>query len=152
MTSKRTERESKRSTVDHDDKSKSPIRNKRMKTMAEARKVKFHQEPGYHYRLVNDEGDRITMFLEAGYEFVEDPNSDGSDAAQQESQHGNRIRKVVNNDPLASARYGYLMRIPQEFHDEDKRLQQEQLTRDTDFRIDPKNIANADYGTNRDVK
>lgn len=29
------------------------------------------QDPNYHYRIVNDSGDRIQQFLEAGYELVD---------------------------------------------------------------------------------
>ena len=30
------------------------------------------QEPGYRYRIVNDDGDRIPMLQEQGYELVQD--------------------------------------------------------------------------------
>lgn len=149
----RKEVQARRSVADDIEKSKSPVREKRRKTLREAKALKTFHEPGYYHRYVNDVGDRIAQFLEAGYEFVEDTSLDDSgNIAHKEGQHGNRIRKVVNHGREASARYAYLMRLPQEYYDEDKRLQQEQLTRDTDYIMNPANVSQADYGINKDIK
>lgn len=74
------------------------------------------KEPGYHYRIVNDQADRIEMFKEAGYEVVE---------AKDVVIGDKRVGSASPDGSLAQVSVGkgdkaYLLRIKQEWYDEDQ--------------------------------
>lgn len=81
------------------------------------------QEAGWSYRLVNDEGDRIEIFKERGWEVVSNsdvrigdrrvavPKSEGTPAT---AHVGSGLKAVV-------------MRLPDELYIEDQRLKQEEV-------------------------
>jgi len=74
------------------------------------------KEPGYVYRVVNDVGDRINSFQEAGYEMVTDKDvSIGDRRVGRASQDGTPVSL-----PVGGGVTGYLMRQKQEFYDEDQ--------------------------------
>jgi hypothetical protein len=86
-------------------------------------RLKFKQEPGYHYHLFNDVkgGNRIAEALAAGYEFVEiDPRTEahrnqGTSRTEDASQMGAHV-----THPVGDGVTGFLMRIPEEFWNEDR--------------------------------
>ena len=81
-----------------------------------------HQIDGYHLHIFNDTPGRIDQALNVGYEFVS-PDEVGGTAVNVVSRNtdiGDKVRFMVgtaeNNEPL----YAYLMKIRQEFYDEDQ--------------------------------
>lgn len=79
--------------------------------------------PGWYVRWVNDDGRELDWRLQSDYEFVE-PQEVGL-AAEKDS----RVRRLVgvreNGDPL----YAFLMKIRQEWRDEDEREEAEAQVR-----------------------
>lgn len=81
-----------------------------------------NKEDGYHYHWFNDTQDRISRALGAGYEFVEkiDAGSIGDpDVGNKPDGLGSRVSKRITEKLTC-----YLMRIKQEFYDEDQKLKQ----------------------------
>lgn len=74
------------------------------------------KEPGYHYRIVNDEGDRIAQMQERGYEIVTDQTVKvGERRVANPTQEGSPVMASVGGGKKA-----FVMRIPDEFYQEDK--------------------------------
>ena len=74
------------------------------------------KEPGYVYRVVNDTGDRIDQLKEIVYEIVEDTNVKvGDRRVANPTKEGSPVRVSVGQGIQ-----GYVMRIKQEWYDEDK--------------------------------
>lgn len=96
------------------------------------------KEPGFHYRIVNDVGDRIDMFKEAGYEVVTHEAKIGDRRLAQPSKLGAAATTHVGNGVQ-----GVLMRIPQEWYDEDQEAKENKL-RETE---DAMSSSDADYGS-----
>lgn len=75
------------------------------------------QNDGYHYHVFNDnwhqEPGRIQRAINAGYEFVDHPESGSTRGTNQD---GSQIK-------------GVLMRIPEEFHKEDLALKEEERSK-----------------------
>lgn len=86
-------------------------------------KLKIQRQiEGYHMHIFNDGPGRIEQALDVGYEFVS-PDEIGSVATNVVSRNtdiGDKVRFLVgvgaNNEP----EYAYLMKIRQEFYDEDQ--------------------------------
>ncbi len=78
-------------------------------------RLKFSQREGYYRRVVNDVGDRIQRFLDAGYEFVYG-NETGSQqqGASDPTKMSSRVSKHVGGGVMA-----YLMEQPIEYRKED---------------------------------
>lgn len=108
-----------------------------LKTAPKRKRISFHkrkrlgidQEKGYHYRLVNNEGDRIAAFKDAGYSFVDGKVRDGQKDASDGSQFGKVACQSVGNGVMA-----YYMRIPDEYFKEDQADKQRELD-DFDKRV-----------------
>ena len=76
--------------------------------------------PGYRPYWANDEGMRITMMQQAGYEFVE-KSEVGLVNDPRETAVDNRVRRWVGKNTVGQPLYAYLMKIPLGFHEEDMR-------------------------------
>jgi hypothetical protein len=88
--------------------------------------------PGYYVRWVNDTGDRIEVFKEAGYTPVYDADGDQSDKrAQNPKQLGSVVRKHVGGGV-----YAVLMKIPLEWYQEDQALKQQRVD-EAEEAVDP---------------
>lgn len=106
---------------------RAPINGVRMRT-----KIK-NQEPGYHYRLVNDLDDRVQEMIERGYEVVSDNSvSVGDKRVANPAQEGSPVSVSVGNGVK-----GVVMRIKDEWWEEDKtahdakvRATEDQIKRD----------------------
>lgn len=70
------------------------------------------KEPGFHYCLVNE--DNVPRYESAGYEFVEHDVTVGDRKIDVATQVGGKVALPVGNGVT-----GYLMRIPQEYYDQD---------------------------------
>lgn len=79
-------------------------------------------DENYHYRLVNDEGDNLESFLDAGYEFVEDLARGGVKDAADSSQLGKYACQNVGNGVKA-----YYMRVPNEIYAKDQQEKQAEI-------------------------
>lgn len=78
------------------------------------------KEPGFHYRIVNDTGDRITQLQDAGYEFVDASTVQvGDKRINSTSPEGTHAQVSVGAGTKA-----YVMRIKQEWYDEDQASKQ----------------------------
>lgn len=99
------------------------------------------KEPGFEYRVVNDDGDRVSQFEEMGYEIVKDSNIKvGDRRIANPTKEGSPVQVSVGGGQKA-----YLMRIPKDWYDEaqaDKAKQVDDLEKG--MLQDTKN--SADYG------
>src|SRR5215469_1282652 len=81
------------------------------------------KENGWHYRIVNDTDDRILEFQEGGYEVVKDTDvSIGDKRVDKSSNLGGAKHFAVGGGQKA-----VLMRIKQEWYDEDQALKASQI-------------------------
>lgn len=78
--------------------------------------------PGHHIHWVNDEPGRIHSAEESGYQFVT-PDEVGMEQGE------TRIKRLVGKNDDGTALYAYLMKIKQEWYDEDQRELQSNVDR-----------------------
>lgn len=99
-----------------------PIRGKRESFNGTEGKLRIgHQIEGYHTHIFNDTPGRIEQALRVGYEFVT-PDEVGGTATNVVSRNtdiGDKVRFLVGTDGDAP-QYAYLMKIKQEFYEEDQ--------------------------------
>jgi hypothetical protein len=76
--------------------------------------------PGKHLHWINDSAGRIFEAEQGGYEFVT-PQEIGS------SDRETQVRKLVGRNEDGSPLYAYLMKIDQEWYEEDQQIIQNQL-------------------------
>ena len=78
------------------------------------------KEAGYNYRVINDSGDRVQEFLDAGYELV---NADsvrvGDKRVNSGAAEGSKAQLYVGQGQKA-----FVVRIRQEWYDEDQARKQ----------------------------
>jgi hypothetical protein len=81
------------------------------------------QIPGYHLHIMNDLSGRIEQALENGYDFVS-PEEVGGVETNVVSRNGDitgsRVRWTVGATEDGQPLYAYLMKIKQEWYDEDQ--------------------------------
>lgn len=81
------------------------------------------KDPGFEYRVVNDEGDRVERFREGGYEFVRtDSVKVGDNRVSVPSSEGS-VKQVSVGQGLK----GYVMRIKKDWYDEDQTSKQQRV-------------------------
>lgn len=80
------------------------------------------QIPGYHLHVLTDAGSRIQEAMDSGYEFVrpEEVGGVSENVVSRNGDLGERIRFLVNPRAQGSEQYGYLMKIRQEWYEEDQ--------------------------------
>lgn len=81
-----------------------------------------HQIDGYHLHIFNDTPGRIEQAINVGYEFVT-PDEVGGTATNVVSRNtdiGDKVRFLVGTDANNEPMYAYLMKIRQEFYEEDQ--------------------------------
>lgn len=99
------------------------------------------KEPGFEYRIVNDDGDRVSQFQERGYELVTDSSVQvGDRRIANPTQEGSAIEVSVGGGKKA-----FLMRIKKEWYDEDQAAKQEYVN-ETEAGIKREAKSIADYG------
>lgn len=97
------------------------------------------KEDGYVYRWVNDDPGRLQRYLDAGYEFVESDTGVGEDQQDHGQPVDSTVSMQVGRTRYATNGQAYLMRIRQEYYDEDQEAKREHV-RETErsmFRADP---------------
>jgi hypothetical protein len=83
----------------------------------------YGTRPGYHPVWVNE--DQVPRFLKAGYTFVD---TDGVTFGSYHIQQGNALgAKYTMN--VGAGMIAYLMEIPQEWYDEDRKQEQADVTK-----------------------
>ena len=80
------------------------------------------QIAGYHLHVFTDQGGRIQQALDNGYEFVRPDEVGGvsENVVSRNGDLGERIRYLVNPRADGTEQYGYLMKIRQEWFEEDQ--------------------------------
>jgi hypothetical protein len=82
-------------------------------------------ELNFVYRIVNDTGDRIAQFQEAGYELVDSSTHRvGDKRVSAASPEGSKAQVSVGKGDKA-----FVMRIPKEFYNEDQAAKQIEVNR-----------------------
>jgi hypothetical protein len=82
------------------------------------------KEPGYVYRIVNDEGGRIGQFLDAGYEMVDGSAvTIGDRRVNNATAEGSKAQASVSSD----GKKAFVMRIKEEYYREDQQAKQGQV-------------------------
>lgn len=98
------------------------------------------KEPGYTYRIVNDAGDRIQQFLDAGYELVEASAVQvGDRRINAATPEGSKAQVSVGKGDKA-----YVMRIRDEWYQEDQSAKQAHVN---ELEQSIKRVPGADYGS-----
>jgi len=99
-----------------------PAKKKRV-PLGTRQRLSYPKRPGYYRYVFNDVDDRIQRALDAGYEFVTEDNLTGGDPRVGDaSQMGKKVSKQVGGGAM-----GYLMEIPNEYHEEDLKAKREHL-------------------------
>lgn len=78
--------------------------------------------PGYHMHVFTDTGTRVQEALDNGYEFVRPSEIEGvsENVVSRNGDLGDRVRFLVNPRAEGSEQFGYLMKIRQEWFEEDQ--------------------------------
>ena len=86
-----------------------------------------HKIEGYHLHILNDTPGRIQAALDGGYEFVrpEELLSVKENVTSRNTDVGDKVRFLVNPSAKEGEQYGYLMKIKQEWFEEDQQALQE---------------------------
>ena len=101
------------------------------------------KEPGYVYRVVNDVGDRIQQFIEAGYELVNGNDVKvGDRRVVSASAEGSKAQVSVGN----RGEKAFVMRIKEDWYKEDQKAKAEEVTR-LEQSITKNLTGKADYGS-----
>jgi len=82
---------------------------------------------GYHLHWLNDREGRIQTAVDAGYEFVK-PAEVGNtqiNVTERGGDLGDRVRQYVGIDEAGSPLYAYLMKIREDWYEEDQASMQE---------------------------
>lgn len=86
-----------------------------------------HTIEGYHLHIFNDTPGRIQHALDGGYEFVhpEEIGSVKENVTSRNTDVGDKVRFLVNPNAADGEQYGYLMKIKQEWYEEDQLVLQD---------------------------
>jgi hypothetical protein len=89
-----------------------------------------HQIEGYHLHIFNDEPGRIDWALANDYEFVtpEEVGGTSSTVVSRNTDVGDKVRFLVGTSG-SEPQYGYLMKVKQEWFDEDQEAIQDRVDR-----------------------
>ena len=81
-----------------------------------------NQIPGYHLHIFTDTGSRIQEAMDSGYEFVtpEEIGGVSENVVSRNGDLGERIRYLVNPRAEGTEQFGYLMKVRQEWFEEDQ--------------------------------
>jgi hypothetical protein len=105
------------------------IRRKRSVFNGTTGKLKVDgQIPGFHLHILNDHRTRIKDALDNGYEFVTPEEIEGvtENVVSRNGDLGDsRIRFLVGTDERGQPMYAYLMKLRQEWYEEDQAVLQE---------------------------
>lgn len=77
---------------------------------------------GYHLHIFNDVPGRIDQALASGYEFVlpDEVGGVSTNVVSRNTDIGDKVRYLVGTDGSNNPQYAYLMKLRQEFYEEDQ--------------------------------
>lgn len=81
------------------------------------------KEPGYEYRIINDSGDRVQEFLDAGYEVVDKDSVRVGDKRVNSSSSEGSVKQIS----VGQGQKGFVVRIRKEWYEEDQLKKQRQV-------------------------
>lgn len=81
------------------------------------------KDPGFVYRFVNDEGDKVSDMIERGYEPVAKSETKVGDARVDNSSAEGSLHLISVGNGVKSV----LMKIPKEYYDEDQAIKQGEI-------------------------
>lgn len=82
-----------------------------------------NKDPNFEYRVVNDTGDRIAAFEDAGYELVDAKDVRvGDKRVDRATPEGSKAQVAVGKGDKA-----FVMRIPKELYNEDQERKMQQI-------------------------
>lgn len=109
----------------HEDKGTTPRRERRAFGSPKSRLTVPKIPSGYHLHWVNDDSGRIYDAQEGGYEFCTH-----EDVGLPPDVHGeSRVKRRVGTNDAGEALFAYLMKIRQEWYEEDQAALSEQVDR-----------------------
>lgn len=81
-----------------------------------------HQIPGYHMHIFNDEPGKIQTAIDGGWEFVTPDEVGGvkDSVTSGNTDLGDKVRFLVGSSEKGDGLYAYLMKIKQEWWEEDQ--------------------------------
>ena len=81
-----------------------------------------NQIPGYHMHIFNDEPGRIQTAIDGGWEFVTPDEVGGvkDSVTSGNTDLGDKVRFLVGTSEKGDGLYAYLLKIKQEWYDEDQ--------------------------------
>ena len=81
-----------------------------------------HDIPGYKLHIFNDEPGRIQSALDGGWEFVKPDEVGGvkDSVTSGNTDLGDKVRYLVGSSEKGDGLYAYLLKIKQEWYDEDQ--------------------------------
>ena len=120
----------------------SKAKNRPKRTPVGSRRALWAKDrPGFSRRWVNDQGDRVSMFREAGYNPVTEDADESDTSINSPSKMGSVSRKSVGGDM-----YAVLMEVPEEFYREDQQVKQDYVD-EIESGFDPTgSVKDATYG------
>lgn len=78
------------------------------------------KDPNYEYRIINDSGDRVQEFLDAGYELVQKDSVRVGDKRVNSTTAEGSVAQLS----VGQGQKGYVVRIKKEWYDEDQAKKQ----------------------------
>jgi len=81
------------------------------------------KDPSYTYRIINDSGDRVQEFMDAGYELVEKDSVRVGDKRVNSATPEGSVSQVS----LGQGQKGFVVRIRKEWYEEDQLRKQRQV-------------------------
>lgn len=100
-----------------------PVRSKRTSFNGTEQKLAVNSLiEGYHLHTFNDTPGRIDKALSAGYEFVSQDEVGGvpTNVVSRNTDIGDKVRYLVGTDGNNNPQYAFLMKLRQEFYEEDQ--------------------------------
>jgi len=102
------------------------------------------KDPAFEYRIVNDVEDRITQFLDAGYEIVQ---SDSVEVGDKRASNGTAVGSAKQLS-VGQGTKAFVMKIRKEWYEEDQRAKQGQIAA-TESAIKDPTLNGGDYGSTK---
>ena len=90
----------------------------------------YGKDPNFKYYWVKDKSDngsRIQRFIRGGYEFARRENEEGNYVIGEEAVYASEKNGSIIRLPTGNAEFSYLMRIPLEYHLEDRAAREQRL-------------------------
>ena len=127
---------------------KRPDRSKKERTpLGQRNRLTYRDlEPGYSYRIINDKNDRLRLAQEGGYEFVESKEKLGDTRVAGGTPMDSRV-----STPVGGGEIGYLMRIKDEWYQEDQQIKEDKLKKTEEMIVPDTTAGQYGHGVKDDI-